>query len=73
MRFCGSCGGDEFLFGGAERSEGACMAGKVVLVSADAKVDAGDFHGWQPRWVSRNWLSVNGVVKNGKADVSWLC
>ncbi len=27
------------------------LAGEVLLVNADAKVDAGNFHGWQPRWV----------------------
>jgi hypothetical protein len=46
------------------------LAGEVLLVSADAKVDAGDFHGWRPGWVYPSWLIANSMVKNGKANVS---
>ena len=27
----------------------------------------------EPRWVYRTWPTVDGMVKNDKADVSWLC
>jgi hypothetical protein len=39
MRFCGSCGGDEFLFGGAERSEGAFWLGLTPPVVDTGEVD----------------------------------
>jgi hypothetical protein len=49
------------------------LAGEVLFVSADAKIDAGDFHGLRPGWVYRTWLSPDGAANNDKADVSWLC
>jgi len=27
----------------------------------------------EPRWVYQTWLTVDGMVKKGKGDVSWLC
>jgi hypothetical protein len=45
------------------------LASEVLFVSADAKINTGDFHGRG----DRTWPTVDGVVKNGKADVCWLC
>ena len=39
MLFCGSCGGGEFLFGDAERSEGAFGVGLTPPVVDTGEVD----------------------------------
>jgi len=48
------------------------LSGEVLFVSADAKIDAGDFHWRQPGWVHRTWPSLDGAAKNAKASVRWL-
>ena len=80
MLFCGSCGGDEFSFGDAERSEGAFGVGLTPPVVDAGEVDVlPDLRGDVANDVVRQVVSfgpqalddtgqVNGVPQDDGAD-----
>src|SRR5208283_303387 len=48
------------------------LASEILFVSADTQVDAGDFHGIEPRWVNIYWLTIAHMANNVKSNVIWL-